>query len=93
MQQLLAMLPFIVMLGIFYIIILVPERKRKKKYAAMLEGLRINDEILTIGGIVGKVIKIQDDFLILESGPDRVKFKIKRNAISSVLSATAEEKK
>ncbi|QGU96815.1 preprotein translocase subunit YajC [Clostridium bovifaecis] len=86
-------LPFIVMLGLFYVVILVPERKRKNKYNAMLEGLRINDEVMTRGGIVGKVIELQDDFAIIESGPDRVKFKIKKNGIATLLNEVIEEKK
>lgn len=86
-------LPFVFMLGLFYIVILVPERKRKNKYNSMLEGLRINDEIMTRGGIIGKIVKLQDDFAIIESGPDRVKFKIKKNGIATLLNEVIEEKK
>ncbi|MFU0823674.1 preprotein translocase subunit YajC [Clostridium sp.] len=88
-----AALPFIIMLGLFYIIILVPERKRRKKYNDMLEGMKINDEIMTRGGIIGKIVKLEDDFAIIESGPDRVKLKIKKNGIVAVLNEMVEEKK
>ncbi|KYH30112.1 MULTISPECIES: preprotein translocase subunit YajC [Clostridium] len=87
-----AALPFVIMLGLFYIIILVPERKRRKKYNDMLEGMKINDEILTRGGIIGKIVKLEDDFAIIESGPDRIRFKIKKNGIAAVLSEKLEEK-
>lgn len=79
-----AIVPFIVMVAVFYIIVLLPEKKRKKKYNAMLQELKLNDEIVTIGGLVGKIIKIQDDCIILESGPDRTRMKFKKSSISSV---------
>ncbi|MEA4826574.1 preprotein translocase subunit YajC [Clostridium sp. JNZ J1-5] len=86
-------LPFAFMLLLFYIVVLVPEKKRKSKYNAMLEGLRIKDDVMTRGGIVGSIVKIQDDFVILETGPDKVKLKIKKNGIASILSEVVEEKK
>jgi preprotein translocase subunit YajC len=85
------MLPFIVMLGLFYLIVFMPESKRKKKFAAMLNDLKVNDEVMTRGGILGKIVNIQDNFLILQTGPDRTKIKIDKNGISSVLNKIVEE--
>lgn len=84
--------PFIFITALFYIFVIIPEKKRKKQYATMLERLRINDEIITKGGIIGKVIKNQKDFVIVESGPDKVKFKLKKNGIASITSVIEEEK-
>lgn len=86
-------LPFAFMLLLFYIAVIIPEKKRKKKYNAMLEGLRIKDDIMTRGGIVGSIVRVQDDFVILETGPDKVKLKIKKNGIASILNEVIEEKK
>jgi preprotein translocase subunit YajC len=48
---------------------------------------------MTRGGIIGKIVKLEDDFAIIESGPDRVKLKIKKNGIVAVLNEMVEEKK
>jgi preprotein translocase subunit YajC len=93
MQTIIALAPYILMLVVFYLIIFIPENKRKKKYSSMLESLKLNDEILTKGGIIGKIVNIKDDFVILETGPDRARIKLTRNGISSVLAASSDEKK
>lgn len=91
-NPIITVLPFIFMLILFYVFIMIPERKRKIKYNTMLESLKVNDEILTRGGIVGKVVKIQEDFIIIESGPDRTKLKLKKNALASILNELSVDK-
>lgn len=93
MEYISTLIPFILMIGLFYLFIFVPENKRKKKYSSMLSSLKVNDEIMTRGGIIGKLINIQDKFIILETGPDRVRIKLDKNGISSVLNSTGEENK
>jgi preprotein translocase subunit YajC len=82
--QLGSLLPLILMLGVFYLVIFIPESKRKKKYAALLSNLKVNDEIMTKGGIMGKIINVQEDHIILESGPDRARIKLSKNGIGSI---------
>ena len=84
------LLPFIFMLGLFYLIIFVPENKRKKKYKAMLDNLKVNDEILTRGGVMGKIVNLQDDYIILETGPDKVRIKFNKSAVMNILSVSNE---
>lgn len=81
-------LPFILMIGVFYLMVFLPENKRKKKYSAMIGSLKVNDEIVTKGGIIGKIVNIQDNFVIVESGPDRMRIKLDKNG---VLNAIAKE--
>ena len=70
----------------------IPEKKRKKKYGDMLSSLSLNDEIITKGGILGRIVNIQDTFIILETGPNRARIKLDKNGILSVLqSASIEE--
>lgn len=90
MQQIMGFLPFILMLAVFYFLIILPENKRKKKYSSMLGSINVNDEILTRGGIIGKVINIKDDYVIVESGPDRARFKIVKNGIADILNTKEE---
>ncbi|BDR65136.1 preprotein translocase subunit YajC [Clostridium tetani] len=84
-------MPFLLMIVLFYIMMYIPEKKRKKKYGDMLSSLSLNDEIITKGGILGKVVNIQDTFIILETGPNRARIKLDKNGILSVLQSTSKE--
>lgn len=76
----------IVFLVILYVIMILPETRRRKKYQSMLDNLKVNDKVVTRGGIVAKVISIneQKNEVVLETGPDRVRMTFLRNAIGSV---------
>ncbi|MBU3111351.1 preprotein translocase subunit YajC [Clostridium lacusfryxellense] len=91
MQSIGTLLPLILMLAVFYLVIFIPENKRKKKYAALLNNLKVNDEVMTKGGIIGKIINIQDDYIILESGPDRTRIKLSKSGIGTVISIDSAE--
>ena len=72
------------MLVLLYFMIYRPQKKQEKKDAAMRAALEIGDQVVTIGGIVGRVVAIKDDTFVLETGFDRVKIRFTKNAISSV---------
>ncbi|MBX4259910.1 preprotein translocase subunit YajC [Clostridium estertheticum] len=96
MGQLGSVFTMVLMLAVFYLVIFIPENKRKKKYAALLNNLKVNDEVLTKGGVMGKIINIQDEYIILESGPDRTRIKLAKSGIGTVINLntdTAVEKK
>lgn len=82
--------PFILVIVVFYLMVLMPENKRRKKYTAMLSSLNLNDEILTKGGIIGRIVNLQEKYLIVESGPDRARFKLDRNGVSTVIKSANE---
>lgn len=90
MGSLIQFLPMIFVLVLFYLMIFLPEKKRKKQYNSMLEGLKVNDEIMTKGGIMGRLVNIQEDYVILESGPDRARIKMSKLGIASVTKTTEE---
>lgn len=77
-------IPYVVIFGIFYLIVIRPQRKKDKELKAMLDALKVGDEILTIGGIYGKIINIKDDTLTIEVGADKTKLKIARWAVKSL---------
>ena len=86
MAQLLAtLLPLVAMFAIMYFLLIVPEKKRTKKYNTMLSELKVNDEVLTRGGIIGKIITIDEDQMVIQSGPDRVRFRVTKNSIAQKL--------
>ncbi|EJP6472755.1 preprotein translocase subunit YajC [Clostridium sp. FAM 1755] len=74
----------IVMLGLFYVMVFLPEKKRKKKYNEMLNSISANDEIITRGGIIGKIVNIKEDYVIIQTGPDRVKVQISKSGILDI---------
>lgn len=84
--------PMILILVVFYAIILIPENKRKKRYASMLNSLKVNDEVLTKGGIIGRIVNIQDKFIILQTGPDRMRIKVDKNGILNTINEKEEVK-
>lgn len=89
-QLLSLVVPFVLMFAIMYFLLILPEKKRNKKYNSMLSELKVNDEILTRGGIVGKIITIDEDQLVVQSGPDRVRLRVTKNSIAQKLTKDAE---
>ena len=71
-------------LVIFYLMIWRPQAKRAKEHRNLVSGLQKGDEVVTSGGIAGKVIKVTDDFLVLEAS-DTVELKIQKSAVIAAL--------
>ena len=78
------------MFGVMYFFVMRPQKKKQKEEQAMRDNVQIGDEITTIGGLVGRVVTVKDDFLVIETGADRNKIKITRWAVSA--NNTANEK-
>ncbi|MDP4152987.1 MAG: preprotein translocase subunit YajC [Bacillota bacterium] len=76
---------FAVPLAIFYFILIAPQRKKDKKVKQMRESVAVGDEVITIGGVLGKVIKIKDDDVTIESGADRNRLIFKKWAVNEVV--------
>ena len=76
-------LPFALLIGVMYFLMIRPESKRKKQMARMLNELIVGDEVTTRGGIIGKIVSIKDDTVTVETGADKVRIKFVRDAISS----------
>lgn len=81
-------LPLILIFGIMYFLLIRPQQKKMKDLKATIESVRRGDEVLTGGGIVGKVTKVgEDSFLEVEIAPG-VKVKVAKHTITSVMSKT-----
>ena len=78
------LIPILLVFVVFYFFLIRPEKKRKKEINEMRDNLKVGNEIVTIGGIVGKITNIKDDKITIETGADRNKMRIMRWAISSV---------
>lgn len=77
-------LPFLLLIPIFYFLMYRPQKKQEKETAQMRNNLTIGDEVVTIGGIMGRVVKVKDDYIVIETGSDRTKIKFRKSAIGSV---------
>ncbi|AIY79864.1 preprotein translocase subunit YajC [Clostridium botulinum] len=75
-------LPFLVVFVIFYFLLILPEKKRKKKYGNMISELKVNDEIMTRGGIIGKIVNIDDENVVIETSAAKTKIKLAKSGIS-----------
>ncbi len=77
---------YALLFGALYLIFFRPQSKKRKKEEKMRKDAQIGDEITTIGGICGRIVGIKEDTetLIIETGTDRSKLRIKRWAIGSV---------
>lgn len=71
-------LPLIIMLAIFYVLLIRPNQKREKAIKAMRDSLKPGDQVMTIGGIGGKIVAIEGDKVILELEPDKIKIAVER---------------
>ena len=91
MPQILSIvLPFVLMFGLMYLLLILPEKKRTKKYNEMLSTLEKNDEIITRGGIMGKIIIIEEDYVVIETSAERTKIRVSKNGISSKINKVSE---
>ena len=78
------MLLFIpLMIAVIYFLMIRPEQRRKKQAAELRDSLQVGDQITTIGGIVGKVVQVQEDFVTFETSEDRVRIKIVKGAVAN----------
>ncbi len=78
-------IPMIILLVIFYFFLIRPQNKKEKETKAMRDSIQIGDEICTIGGIVGIVIRQTEDTVVIETGGERNKLRIKKWAIQENL--------
>lgn len=80
-------LPFIGLFAVFYFLIIRPQQQKQNQHAAMLANLKKNDEVITSGGLYGRIMQLADDVVTLEIAPN-VRVRVSRPQIASVVSAT-----
>ena len=90
-NPIMAFLPLVLIIAIFYFLVMMPMQRQKRQQAQMLRDLQNGNVVLTTGGIVGTIVTINtDDTLILRVKPDNVKLQVARSAVSGLV---AEDKK
>ena len=83
-SQLISFLPLVLVFIIFYFLLIRPQQKKAKEHQQMLGKLKKNDEVMTSGGIYGKVTALTDNIVTLEVAPN-VRIRVNRPQISAVL--------
>ena len=89
---LMTFLPIVAIGVIFYFLLIRPQKKKDKEAQAMRENIQIGDEITTIGGIVGFVVRKTDDTVVIETGKDKSQLRIKMWAIQENVTLTEKAK-
>jgi len=79
----LQLIPFVLVLGIFYFIILLPMRKKQQKVQEFLEGLKVGDKVITTGGIHGLVTRISGDVIQIQIA-DKVRIDVSKAAVGGL---------
>jgi preprotein translocase subunit YajC len=79
-SPLVQLLPFALILAIFYLVILLPMRRRQKKVQEFLDGLKVGDRVVTSGGLYGSITKLGDKSLQLQIA-DKVRVDVSKSAI------------
>ena len=74
----------VVMAGVFYLFVLRPQNKQKKKDKEMRESMEVGDGVTTIGGIVGRIVSIKEDTIVIETSADRTRIRFHKGAIQEI---------
>ena len=82
---LLQLLPMVILVVFMYLLMIRPQKKKEKEQKEMRDNLQIGDEVTTIGGITGIIVRKGEDTVVIETGGDRSKIRVKTWAISENL--------
>ena len=76
-----SLLPLLILFGIFYLLVILPQQRQAKKHKEMVEALKKGDKIVTTGGIIAEVVKNEESFIKAKIA-DNVEIKIDKAAIA-----------
>lgn len=85
--------PILMMVGIFaifYVLLIMPQQRRQKKWQATLAQIKPGDRVVTSGGLTGAIMSVKDDAVVLRVPPDNIKIEVTRSSIVTL--TTAEDR-
>lgn len=85
-------IPLILMFVIFYFLIIRPQKKKANEINEMRENLKVGDKIITIGGIIGKIVLVKEDYLVIETSSDNTKIEIMKWGVNGTYKKNADLK-
>jgi len=83
-NPLLSILPLVLIFGVFYFLLIRPQNKRQKEHKELVANLAVGDEVVTGGGILGKVTEVKDQFVSVQVA-DGMVLKVQRHTIGAVM--------
>lgn len=86
---LLQMLPLVAIFVIFYFLLIRPQQKRMKSHQAKINAVKRNDKVVTGGGLVGKVVKVEDDYVDIDLGGG-VKVKAVKSTLTDIVTPNSK---
>ncbi len=86
-DMLMQFVPLILMFAIFWFLLIRPQQKRAKEHKRMLENLKRGDHVITSGGMIGRILELDDDSMLLECG--EAKLRMSRGAIGGLFDPKA----
>lgn len=89
--MIMGLLMWVAVFGVFYFLLIRPQKKKDKMLKEMRENLSVGDKVTTIGGIIAHVAKVEENAVILEIGPNRTKVPFEKWAIGTVESKESKE--
>ena len=83
-------LMMVAIFAIFYVLLIMPQQRRQKKWQAMLQQIKPGDRVVTSGGLTGVIMSVKDDAVVLRVPPDNIKIEVARSSIVTL--TTAEDR-
>jgi preprotein translocase subunit YajC len=83
-------LMMVAIFAIFYVLLILPQQRRQKKWQAMLSQIKPGDKVVTSGGLTGAIMSVKDDAVVLRVPPDNIKIEVARSSIVTL--TTAEDR-
>ena len=83
-------LMMVAIFAIFYVLLIMPQQRKQKKWQAMLQQIKSGDRVVTSGGLIGVIMSVKDDAVVLRVPPDNIKIEVARSSIVTL--TTAEDR-
>ncbi len=84
-NQLLGLLPILLIFAIFYFLLFLPMQRQKKRQQKMLRELQPGNTVVTAGGIIGAIVSLEPDTVVLRVKPDNIKIQVSRSSVAGVV--------
>ena len=80
-------LMMVAIFAIFYVLLIMPQQRKQKKWQAMLPQIKSGDRVITSGGLTGVIMSVKDDAVVLRVPPDNIKIEVARSSIVTLTTA------
>ncbi|MEW6272091.1 MAG: preprotein translocase subunit YajC [Thermodesulfobacteriota bacterium] len=90
-SPLLQLAPFAMILVVFYFLLVRPQQRKARETQQMLDNLKVNEEVITTGGLYGRIVRLADKVVVIEIAP-KVQVRIERSSVSQVVRKSGSDK-